>query len=168
MRLRRASAVLGMLTLGFIVLAGCEPAPPPGPPAVRGLRFEIATGGPFVIGADVNDDPVPLTNTPPAIQVAAEDDDCAPIGQNGSFATHKETIDIGGTSYEAWFIDSGSQSVIVPGDPKCLPNEFGDNYAIIGLADTLHNDGPVGGKAPGFVLDERSTDPGDPSYRVIK
>ena len=168
--LRRPLAALGLLTLAFVVLAGCEPAPP-GQPAVRGYRFDIVAGGPLVIGANADDDPIPLGDTPPDVRVLAKDEACDPVAQNGSFQLSKGWyVAQDGTGYEAWFVAGGTQSAIVPGDPKCLPAADGTSYVLGAVADTKNDDGPVDGKVVGGAIDERACQAcqGVPKFKLVK
>ena len=58
MKIRRPFAGLGLLSLGLLVAAGCQPNPPA--PSVRGYKFEIVRQGPVAIGVDDNGDPIAL------------------------------------------------------------------------------------------------------------
>ncbi|UDY35890.1 hypothetical protein [Dermatobacter hominis] len=153
MKFRRPIAAVGMLGLGLLVAAGCQPNPPA--PTVRGYKFEIVRGGPFVVGQAENGDPIALTDTPPEVFVAAEDEDCDPIAEAADVQLVRGTYVENGTTYDAWYLNGGVIQAIVPAEAKCLPRQDGSNYVVGGVAETLNDDGPFDGLAPGLAVDER-------------
>ena len=138
-----------MLGLGLLVAAGCQPNPPA--PTVRGYKFEIVRGGPFVVGQDENGAPIALTDTPPEVHVLAEDDDCDPIAQAADVQLVRGTFDWNGATFDAWYLNGGVIQVVVPAEAKCLPTEDGDNYVIFGVADAQTGDALIAG----IAVDER-------------
>ena len=153
MKFRRPIAAVGMLGLGLLVAAGCQPNPPA--PTVRGYKFEIVRSGPFAVGQAENVDPIALTDTPPEVRVAAENEDCDPIAEAANVELVRGTYVENGITYDAWYLNGGEIQAIVPADAKCLPTQDGDNYLLVGLAETQNDDGPLEGFAPGVALDER-------------
>ena len=167
-KIRRSFAAVGLLGLGLVVAVGCQPNPPA--PTVRGYRFEIVRGGPFVVGEDDNGDPAALTDTPPEIDVLAAEDGCEPLAVASDLELVKHPyMDESGTVYDAWFLNGGVVQAIVPGDPKCLPDPDGFSYIVAGYADTVANNGPVDGQAGGIALDERTGDTSfTPLFKLVK
>lgn len=162
LKIRRSIAAVGMLGLGLLVAAGCQPNPPA--PTVRGYKFEIVRVGPVLVGEDENGDPVGLTNTPPEVEVAFRDDECAPVAQAANFDWLHGMIMLDGRMYDAWYVGNGSLQAIVPADPKCLPEADGSNYDLIATADQVDGDTAVG-----FILDERNgRDTDFPLYKLVK
>ncbi len=166
--MRRTLGIAGMLALGFVVLAGCEPAPPPAPPAPRTLRFEIAEAGPYAVGMDDDGAPVALGSTQPTVEVVAFYPACTPISQSGSFAFHKALYADEGGTYDAWYIDGGSLTAVVPGDAQCLPTDDGMEYLLTGEAATLDPNGPVGPSVFGMAFPTWMSGFGYPTFRIIK
>jgi hypothetical protein len=172
MKFGRTAALCAALAAGAFTVTSCQPAPP-APSPLRGLRFDITVPGPLVIGADVDGNPIALTDTPPLLEAGSTVDGCDPISQVDEWNLVRQPWTApDGTVYDSWGVTGGSYTVIVPSAAKCIPTKNEDaTYLVVGIAETLNDDGPLVGAAIGGAVDEQVVGdiaPFTPRFKVVK
>lgn len=168
MTIRRTPALIALFVMGAFVLASCQPTPP----TTRTIRFDMTRSGPIVVGADANDAPIPLTDTPPTVEVFNFVDGCdATITSNNLQIIRSGFRAPDDSAYDAWWVTGGSLTAVIPADSECIPDAEGEKYVLLARAPTLNNNGSEpDGRAAGIAVDQNlaGVPAWAPLYKIVK